>query len=227
MTWSAERARGEIWCPGVTALLLGDTMNRILADFRFTVSLQPRRNARPVVIVYCPESRHSEATQAPNRGAATEQPPVGSVLPPAVVPTPVQDVTPAPEPPGAKERHYRIHYGATGFSYETIFRDYLPGAEEITVEDPYIRAHPALRLVLTIPGILKGEIKSSLQGVSMATKKTKHDEPEGELQEPENIGPPPTPAPPAPEPAPRADGEEVKAKLRQERRESRLKEKEH
>src|ERR1019366_4714590 len=65
VTWSAERERGEIWCPGVTALLLGDTMNRILADFRFTVSLQPRRNARPVVIVYCPESRHSEATQAP------------------------------------------------------------------------------------------------------------------------------------------------------------------
>src|ERR1035437_6025874 len=38
-----------------------------------------------------------------------------------------------------------------------------------------------------------------VKGVSMATKKTKHDEPEGELQEPENIGPPPTPAPPAPE----------------------------
>lgn len=40
-----------------------------------------------------------------------------------------------------KERHYRIHYGATGYSYETIFEDYLAGAEEITVEDPYIRAH--------------------------------------------------------------------------------------
>lgn len=40
-----------------------------------------------------------------------------------------------------KPRHYRIHYGATGFSYASIFGDYLPGAEEITVEDPYIRAH--------------------------------------------------------------------------------------
>ena len=46
----------------------------------------------------------------------------------------------------------------------------------------------------------------------MAAKKTKHDEPEGELQEPENIGPPPTPVPPAPEPAPRADGEEAGGK---------------
>ena len=40
-----------------------------------------------------------------------------------------------------KERHYRIHYGATGYSYESIFGDYLPGAEEIVIEDPYIRQH--------------------------------------------------------------------------------------
>jgi len=40
-----------------------------------------------------------------------------------------------------KERHYRIHYGATGYSYESIFGDYFPGAEEIVVEDPYIRQH--------------------------------------------------------------------------------------
>ena len=40
-----------------------------------------------------------------------------------------------------KERHYRIHYGATGYSYETIFGDYFPGAEEIVIEDPYIRQH--------------------------------------------------------------------------------------
>ena len=40
-----------------------------------------------------------------------------------------------------KERHYRIHYGAIGFSYERIFGEYLVGAEEIVVEDPYIRAN--------------------------------------------------------------------------------------
>jgi len=42
---------------------------------------------------------------------------------------------------GPKERHYRIHYNAIGFSYERIFGEYLEGAEEITVEDPYIRQH--------------------------------------------------------------------------------------
>jgi len=34
---------------------------------------------------------------------------------------------------------YRIHYGAIGHSYDAIFGDYMMGAEEITVEDPYIR----------------------------------------------------------------------------------------
>jgi ATP-dependent Lon protease len=40
-----------------------------------------------------------------------------------------------------KDRHYRIHYGATGHSYESIFGDYLSGANEIEVEDAYIRQH--------------------------------------------------------------------------------------
>ena len=37
----------------------------------------------------------------------------------------------------SKERHYRIHFGAIGYSYETIFGDYLVGAEEITVVTPF------------------------------------------------------------------------------------------
>ena len=40
-----------------------------------------------------------------------------------------------------KERHYRIHYGAIGYSYETIFGEYVTGADAIIVEDPYIRHH--------------------------------------------------------------------------------------
>lgn len=40
---------------------------------------------------------------------------------------------------GPKEHHYRILHGDTGYSYERIFGDYLPGCEEILIEDPYIR----------------------------------------------------------------------------------------
>jgi len=110
-----------------------------------------------LIIVYCPESRNADATQNPARpsGGKEEQ-----VQPSAAATTTVTDkaasppATPVDEgkipatestdvtvdvPHQAKERHYRIHYGATGYSYESIFGDYLPGAEEIIIEDPYIR----------------------------------------------------------------------------------------
>jgi len=66
----------------------------------------------------------------------TPEPSEKAPIPDPGLSTAIPNPTTAP-----KERHYRIHYGATGYSYETIFKDYLLGAEEITVEDPYIRAH--------------------------------------------------------------------------------------
>lgn len=108
-----------------------------------------------LLTVHCPESREASATQHPNRRTATadgeEQPQAA-----AQASAPSEDVKPQEEPatetvatveePASsahepKERHYRIHYGAIGFSYESIFGDYLPGCEEILVEDPYIRQH--------------------------------------------------------------------------------------
>jgi ATP-dependent Lon protease len=101
-------------------------------------------------VVCCPESKNSPATQNPTRPTKSEaelrakaeaiQVAAKPVAEARVMPTPVAEPA-VPSQPLAKERHYRIHYGATGFSYETIFKDYLPEAEEITVEDPYIRAH--------------------------------------------------------------------------------------
>jgi len=110
-----------------------------------------------LVIVFCPESRNAAATQTPTPTPALQDD--QSTRPDIISPT--ADITP-PLPPVfvideakmpitesdgiiteaqlvAKERHYRIHYGATGYSYESIFRDYLSGAEEIVIEDPYIR----------------------------------------------------------------------------------------
>jgi ATP-dependent Lon protease len=98
------------------------------------------------IVVFCPESRDAAATQQPVRRMsdgkstpATQQPAASKAEDPNAA-QPEQLL--AAEPPHtAKERRYRIHYGATGYSYETIFCEYLPGAEEITVEDPYIRQH--------------------------------------------------------------------------------------
>ncbi len=109
-----------------------------------------------LIVVFCPESREADATQNPARTPTLKDDQVArsEILPPrqvsmfSSVPVASVEVTTMPvesdngfvvsnrEP---KERHYRIHYGATGYSYESIFRDYLPGAEEIVIEDPYIR----------------------------------------------------------------------------------------
>jgi ATP-dependent Lon protease len=101
------------------------------------------------VVVFCQESKDAEATQNPLRsrknGSSEENPAEKSERttesgPNEAEPSPqVQKLAEQSSQP--KERHYRIHYGAIGFSYDTIFRDYLPGAEEITIEDPYIRQH--------------------------------------------------------------------------------------
>jgi len=62
--------------------------------------------------------------------------PVSSPQPAVATPPPAPN-TPEVSTPvvlasvALKERHYRIHFGATGYSYETIFGEYLVGAEEI------------------------------------------------------------------------------------------------
>lgn len=109
-----------------------------------------------LVTVWCPESKDAAATQSPVRRSLTEDDdeadkvapvpvkPAEQAAAPAAITVAKETSAPAPaalatsEP---KERHYRIHYGATGHSYDTIFGDYLPGAEEIEVEDAYIRQH--------------------------------------------------------------------------------------
>ncbi len=112
-----------------------------------------------LVTIWCPESKDSAATQSPIRrelhdtGIESVFPPhPETVAPPCDKPKTVEQVSEVREETGLategaedvstpKERRYRIHYGATGFSYNTIFGDYLPGAEEIEVEDAYIRQH--------------------------------------------------------------------------------------
>lgn len=48
-------------------------------------------------------------------------------------------VEPTPKPATLTEKHFRISYGETGYSYASIFGDYLVGAKQVVVEDPYIR----------------------------------------------------------------------------------------
>jgi ATP-dependent Lon protease len=104
--------------------------------------------------VFCPESKGVEATQNP-RGANAESQEEASGKPESETST--QD-TPAPEStePEAKtsielkEAHFTIRYGATGFSYQSIFGRYLANAKKLTIEDPYIRRDYQIRNFLQV-----------------------------------------------------------------------------
>ena len=106
----------------------------------------PEKTALPAGTPFIPAPRagqvapSSPPTPSPQPIVSAPTPPIAPPAPPAAG-GPGQGEVGSPVPHSPKERHYRIHYGATGYSYETIFKDYLAGAEEITVEDPYIRAH--------------------------------------------------------------------------------------
>jgi ATP-dependent Lon protease len=104
-------------------------------------------------IVYCPESKGVEATQNPRKPKATEAVNPESVTEPAEpTATPTTADTPSSEPAvtptealpvvapsGPKEKETRIFHGDRGFSFKTLFLDYLTGAKTVKVEDPYIR----------------------------------------------------------------------------------------
>ncbi len=103
-------------------------------------------------IVHCPESKGIEATQNPRKSKAAEV--VTPVESTAVAgstaaseipvdaptsPTEPELESPTPLPSGPKEKETRIFYGDRGFSFKTLFIDYLRGAKTVKVEDPYIR----------------------------------------------------------------------------------------
>jgi len=146
-----------------------EQMNKKKPDDEFaSINLSYLTDTGEAKVVFCPESKDAPATQTPlrklsvaqgrgNRPLAADEPapttPVAAQpAQPAVVvaaaaqaPAPSVPVTATPATSiadeGPKERHYRIHYGATGYSYETIFGEYVAGADEVVVEDPYIRHH--------------------------------------------------------------------------------------
>ncbi len=138
-----------------------EQMNKRKPDDEFArVNLSYINDLGEEVVIWCPESRDAEATQYPKRrvlpgliqektrprGKAMEQKPAEEmqVKPTPVVPTPqLIDPEPQPPPPAGeepKEKHFKIFYGDTGYTYEALFGDYLKGAKVLDIEDPYIRS---------------------------------------------------------------------------------------
>ncbi|MEM6483407.1 MAG: BREX system Lon protease-like protein BrxL [Pseudomonadota bacterium] len=132
-----------------------EQMNKRKSDDEFAkINLSYIGSDGKEVIVYCPESKSAPATQepirrdihsdeAPDQTSKESKKSEAMQTPPQVA----MDVAEIPESPPVedpvikelKEQHYTIHYGATGYSYESIVGPYLEGAKSVEIEDPYIR----------------------------------------------------------------------------------------
>uniref|UniRef100_UPI003FEE3325 BREX system Lon protease-like protein BrxL n=1 Tax=Prevotella sp. TaxID=59823 RepID=UPI003FEE3325 len=105
------------------------------------------------VVVYCPESKYSIATQNPRKDAnmhvLTEPAhdnvvttPVTANVEPKITPNHVlSDIVPGSETVedgSLKEKTVDVQYGDTGYGYDDLFAEYLKGASIVMLEEPYL-----------------------------------------------------------------------------------------
>lgn len=105
------------------------------------------------VVVYCPESKYSIATQNPRKDAnvpvLTEPAhdnvvtnPVTANVEPEITPNhALSDIVPASdtvEDGSLKEKTVDVQYGDTGYGYDDLFAEYLKGASIVMLEEPYL-----------------------------------------------------------------------------------------
>jgi ATP-dependent Lon protease len=87
--------------------------------------------------VDCPESRGIVEMLAPDRPKLDESDRKTVDARPEAAKAPPLPATGTNQLP---EKHFTIRYEATGFSYQSIFGDYLAGAKSVVVEDAYLRS---------------------------------------------------------------------------------------
>lgn len=111
------------------------------------------------VEVHCPESVGVDATLNPRsaeipaetRVAETPAAQPASQMVVEATPASANEIEVQPVAPiELKDRHFTIRYGDTGYSYRSIFGEYLAGAKKLVVEDPYIRRDHQIRNFLQL-----------------------------------------------------------------------------
>lgn len=120
------------------------------------------------VVVFCPESKEAAATQSPRRRALEEETKPKRTRsaakktqePPTVAPS-VPQMESLDQSSSPQEQHFTIHYGATGYSYDSIIGPYLQNAKTVEIEEPYIRmTHQIQNFVRFCEAVIKpGTVK--------------------------------------------------------------------
>ncbi len=105
------------------------------------------------VVVYCPESKYSIATQNPRKDANVHvltEPAHDNVVTTPVTANVEPEITPnhvlsdivsgseTVEDGSLKEKTVDVQYGDTGYGYDDLFAEYLKGASIVMLEEPYL-----------------------------------------------------------------------------------------
>lgn len=105
------------------------------------------------VVVYCPESKYSIATQNPRKDAnvhvltepahdnVVTNPVTANVEPKITQNHVLSDIIPGSETVedgSLKEKTVDVQYGDTGYGYDDLFAEYLKGASIVMLEEPYL-----------------------------------------------------------------------------------------
>ena len=113
-----------------------EQMNKRKPDDEFAlINLSYFTEQGEEVVVFCPESKNAAASQNPRKSEKT-------IVESVPLHTTIQTETtipPSVKMPVLAEKRLKIHYGDVGYGYESLFKDYLKDATDITLEDPYIR----------------------------------------------------------------------------------------
>ena len=137
------------------------------------------------IVIDCPESVGALATLEPTRtqliiegeDSAGETTTVSSSKPTKKNKTIAESQTesvPVPDVrvPELKEQHFKITYGSTGYSYESLLVPYLVGAKSVVIEDAYIRTkHQIQNFIRFCEALLK---EPTIRKIKLVTSYNEH-----------------------------------------------------
>jgi ATP-dependent Lon protease len=146
-----------------------EQMNKRKPDDEFAnIDLSFINKDNKEVVVYCPESKGVVAVSTNKKQVTMDSINSVSIDESQLVSTKEKFESEASSSGFPTEKHFKIRYGETGHSYETIVGPYLENAKEVHVEDAYIRKnHQVGNFVRLCETIIK---QPSVKKIVLVTK---------------------------------------------------------
>lgn len=114
-----------------------EQLNKMKDDDEYSrIDLSYFKSTGEEIIVYCPESKDILATKI--EGLIEQLTPDKQEIKTAILTDEIENSS-TTNVIEAIEKHLKIYYGDTGYSYENLFQPYFIGAKTIKLQDPFIR----------------------------------------------------------------------------------------